>query len=963
MVTIIRILSVIALAAFSVGPVSAATVAPQQQVIVAQSAITGSIAGKVTDTSGAPVANATVNLRGAATYIAASDAKGAFQIENITPGIYSVVISKPGYNSENEANFAVVAGSSQNLNIALQALTFSSLRSIATVRSTGRGTFNATPASVAVISSQTFQDQAQPQVAHVLNQIPGVVSSLPGVNGAVPGAITFPNIRGALSFETASLIDGHPISVGRYGDYVTTFLSSYMFGSTELVKGPGADAPEVNYAIGGTINFRTKDPTYKPTGTLTFGTDTYGGYFTNAGYSGTTSNGKLGWVFDYARNSAVSAIDNYQAKWDAQNFTVNPLDPANSYHLGYQDDQNYPSGTFGKYAGLPYNTGTLVACCQPISSDYKNDAELVKLRYKFSDATVMTASYLGSQTSADQNANNSSQLNFLFVPDSFAPVPYTGSLNPGSLLTTNFYLPSNLETNNEPIFQAEIRTTLGKDSILARAYSASIARLGIQGPADPNAPVYQTFQLFGTGFDDNGGEHTYNGQYVNTQLDSPYYHQTEIDKLNGFSLQYSHPIGQDNLLSASVDSVNAMTRANTIESGGYTTYSIPEGSGQRLTTAQLRGTFHLGPKVTVSETNYFNSYRSTYPIACAVGADCHGDTPSFVFNTSTTGHFDPRLAIEFRPNDRVALRFATGSSIAPPYINLLSQLSTPPTCRSTKSCKNASQTLNAGTIKPETAWGYDLGGDYRFKDGVTSASLDLYTSTLFNQYLSETFLNGTCVPDTTTSHNCNLGTGPGAVPIFASANANLNNARYQGIEFSLRGNPLVGWGYVLQGALQKAYPFNLGACFYSNDPTNCSLRNTNLAIIPSVNYNGGALPDAANGVSNQNIPYAQGYAELHYNMPNSGYASFGETYYGNNNSLYVKPFFVANASLRYPVANQTSVQVSIDNIFNSNSALFPLQNAGIPVPLANGSIGLTQANTFGPRTIRFVFTKDFGQNP
>ncbi|MEO6912757.1 MAG: TonB-dependent receptor [Candidatus Baltobacteraceae bacterium] len=962
MVTIIRILSVIALAAFSVGPVRAATVAPQQQVIVAQSATTGSIAGKVTDTSGAPVSNANVNLSGPATYVASTDAKGAFHIENITPGLYSVVISKPGYNAENETSFAVVAGSSQNLTVALQALTFSSLRSIATVRSTGRGTFNATPASVAVIPSQTFQDQAQPQVAHVLNQIPGVVSSLPGVNGAVPGAITFPNIRGALSFETASLIDGHPISVGRYGDYVTTFLSSYMFGSTELVKGPGADAPEVNYAIGGTINFRTKDPTYKPTGTLTFGTDTYGGYFTNVGYSGTTSNGKLGWVFDYARNSAVSAIDNYQAKSDAAGFTVNPLDPVNAYHIGFQDNQTYPPGTFVN-GGLPFNTGTLVACCQPISADYRNDAELVKLRYKFSDATVLTASYLGSQTSADQNANNSSQLNFLFAPDPSAPVPYTGSLNAGNVLTTSFFLPSNLETNNEPIFQAEIRTTLGKDSILARAYSASIARLGVQGPADPNAPVFQSFQLFGTGFDDNGGEHTYNGQYVNVQLDSPYYHQTEIDKLNGFSLEYSHPLGRDNLLSASVDTVNSTTRANTIFGGGFTNYSIPEGSGQRFTTGQLRGTFHVGPKVTVSETNYFNSYRSTYPIACAVGADCHGDTPSFVFNTSTTGHFDPRLSIEFRPTNQVAVRFATGSTIAPPYINLLSQLSTPPTCGSTKSCKNASQTLNAGTIKPETAWGYDLGGDYRFKDGVTSASLDLYTSTLFNQYLSQTFQSGTCIPDTTTKHNCTIGSGPASVPIFATANANLNNARYQGIEFSLRRNPPVGWGYVVQGALQKAYPFNLGPCFYSNDPTNCSLRNTNLGVVPNINYTGGGEADSTNGVSNQNIPYSQGYAELHYNMPNQGYASFGETYYGNNNSLYVKAFFVANATVRYPLANQTSVQVSVDNIFNSNSALFPLQNAGIQIPLANGNVGLTQANTFGPRTVRFVFTKDFGANP
>ena len=79
-------------------------------------------------------------------------------------------------------------------------------------------------------------------------------------NGASAGAIAFPNIRNGLSYETATLIDGHPLSVGLYGDYVTTFLNPALLGSAEVIKGPGATAPEVDYAINGTVNFRTKDP-------------------------------------------------------------------------------------------------------------------------------------------------------------------------------------------------------------------------------------------------------------------------------------------------------------------------------------------------------------------------------------------------------------------------------------------------------------------------------------------------------------------------------------------------------------------------------------------------------------------------------------------------------------------------------------------------------------------------------
>ena len=103
-------------------------------------------------------------------------------------------------------------------------------------------------------------------MTYVLDQIPGMQISYPGsaANGASTGAITFPNIRNGLSYETATLIDGHPLSVGLYGDYVTTFLESGAAAVGRSHQGPGATAPQVNYAINGTVNFRTKDPRRRP---------------------------------------------------------------------------------------------------------------------------------------------------------------------------------------------------------------------------------------------------------------------------------------------------------------------------------------------------------------------------------------------------------------------------------------------------------------------------------------------------------------------------------------------------------------------------------------------------------------------------------------------------------------------------------------------------------------------------
>src|SRR5579884_84898 len=278
-----RVLSMAVLCAVVGGPLSTAPAFAQTPPAQNVPAASAPVTGLVTDTSGTPVAGATITLTGPQSYTATSDAHGQYTVPAVVPGIYTVTVTRAGFQTGREDDFAVVAG---------------------------------TPASVNVVTTQAFIDQGQLQVRNVLNEQPGLVISLPATsgNGAAPGAITFPNIRGGLSFETASLIDGHPVSVGAYGDYVTTFLSPYVLGSIELVKGPGALAPEVNYAIGGTVNFRTLDPTRTPSGYETFGIDSFGGQFSNVGYSNTF--GKLG----EQHRATVTAND--AARWSVVRVTA-----------------------------------------------------------------------------------------------------------------------------------------------------------------------------------------------------------------------------------------------------------------------------------------------------------------------------------------------------------------------------------------------------------------------------------------------------------------------------------------------------------------------------------------------------------------------------------------------------------------------------------------------------------------
>ncbi len=968
-----RILTAIVLCTGIVGPFSMATAFAQNAVAQNAPQTSGSITGSIRDANGAPVSGASVTVSGPQTQTTTTDAQGNFSISNLKPGIYSFRSSRTGYNTATESNITVVAGGTQTLAVVMSALTFSSLRTIATVRSVGRGTFNTTPASVSIVNSQTFTDQGQPQVMRVLNEQPGAVASYPqtSANGAVPGAITFPNIRGALSFETASLIDGHPVSVGTYGDYVTSFMNSFALGGLEVVKGPGADSPEVNYAIGGTVNFLTKNPTFTPSGNYTLSYGSHGSAIENFAVSDTV--GRLGFVLDYASNYDPSPVQNYSA-WFVPGgantyLNYNQATQSGTY-VGYNDSQTAIPGT----ASANYNSFGTVACCYSLSGTYESRGELAKLTYKLSNATRATFSYLGSQAFADQNGNTSSQ-----TPGTFAPgAKYSGSLTAGSpILITNLHPGgSDQEINNEPILQGDIRTTIGNDTILARYYHASIWRLIHEGPDAPYIPDSMLLNVQGT----NGQKPTsanISGFQPVTFFD--YYQQAEIDKLGGFSLQYSHPIGENNLFTFTADNNQSTTvsysaspsmpfngpfNANTV--GLSYSVNLPQGSKQTFGTYLAKFNFHPTSKIGITWSNYYNTYNSTYPVACnkvVIGvnpAQCYPDGTGYVFGTTTRNHYDPRLAFEFRPNANAAVRLSFGSAIAPPYLNILSALNG--NVNYTNGNQYATQTVNAGTLSPETAFGFDFGGDFRILDGVTTASFDVYRTNLFNHFIQQVYNSGL---------TCNTAPCPaGGVPLYYSSWTNLNNSRFDGLELQVRRNPAVGLGFNGALSLMRGYVYNLPPCFYSKTPSNCSALQQNLAIVPNVNFTGGGMGpifggpfsgQSFNGFSNQNIPYLTAFTQLSYRFPGGMYAQVGETFMGKNNSLNEPPFAILNASLRAPIANGLSLEVAGDNLTNQYSGLFPIQGAGVPIPLANGASAATYANVLGPSTIRVMLIKNFGE--
>ena len=1020
MLSMSRVLGVVGLVAQLGGPLCLAPVAAQTGPTAP--AATTTVSGVATDGTGAPLANATMRFRGPAEYTATTDARGAYRV-NVVPGVYTVTATRTGYAAATEQDFTVVAGQPSTLNVQLQQATLTSLQTIGRVTTRVRGSvFNSTPASIQNVTAQTFQDQGQTQVQRILDQTPGIVIDHPGTSAtnAAPGAITFPSIRGGLGFETSSLIDGHPLAVGSFGDYVTSFLNSDMLSGIELVKGPGATLGQINYAINGAVNFRTLDVPSRATGQIKYGVDSYNGTFSNFRYGNTFLNGKLGFIVDYAIQGDRGPLYDQPGLTTLSNTTtIN-----GSVQSGFTTTATIVPGVQNN----PFGNATLVACCLKVPQTFTNKNELVKLKYNFSSTTSLTASYLGSQTYTDQNGNHVYQFFENFAPGA-AYTPGPTGLAPGPVQTFQnvFYPYTEFEINNEPIFQWEIRTGFHNDNILARYYTASINRLQynpLQSPLDSfNVPLqlYGTVSLCPPGQAIVSGRcgsaagplptsTPFNGQVVNvgfspsggvcggprtgwiasgfrnaagvpcgspgnpfTGFTSPqYFRAEEADELHGSSFEWDHPIGQNGtIVSLAYDQTNSRTTSRDYPNAP-TVPGIPVGSYEIYRTFLARAQFNVGQRTNVTISDFVNLYTfhaSPNAGIPAIGGTFNVANPNPTFFDTRLSHNDPRLAITYRASRDASLRFSMGSAIAPPYLSFLSRANSTPAVNNVSAPTFYTNNAANGNVRPETAFGYDFGGDFRMRDGLTNLTADVYLSNLQNQFFTSTQANG-CYNGATFVPSNPDGTCPASpiaspyLPLFSSQNRNLGHARYQGIEAALTRDPAVGLGFKVQGALQRAFPYDIPPCFYSTNNV-CSTVGTNLAILPNVNYAGSGTsgsPGSFNAISNHAIPYSQGYAELHYRTPNGGYAGFGEQYYGPNNSLNVPAFVVAHLDARFPIGGRgkgLTLNANVDNLFGAYPNPYITQFGGVQYPLANGNVGLTNANVIGPRNLKVSVIKNF----
>ena len=496
-----------------------------------------------------------------------SDAAGKFNFSDVPTGLYALQVSKAGFQTYRNESIAAFIGETVTVTVTLSAASFSTLRTIATVstRSAGVAQINTSTAAINTISAQVFADQGAQQVTNVLNQTPGIFTTPYNPNNgnpnnnASPGSIQTPQIRGALPYETESLIDGHPVSVGSAGTFSPTLINPFLLEDVELVKGPGSMPAEINYAVNGTVNYRTLEPTAQNHTNGMFSTDGWGGISTGIKLTGETKNHKIGYALGYVTYGAPGPLKNFT--YDASAlplygaaglgfsptgnltpYTVNTgagaqiiggLPLSNGAALGI----NTPPASFGPYGVTEQFAEPVIGCCFQSDTGYHSTSELGKLVFNFSNNTSLKLSYLGGQSTVgngdasgtyttDQVANTGSPfmyfapcgssdpqgqincINFLPALVGGAPAPYAGTpynCNQQGAPACGSAMPFDLTAVNglgftwtqQNLFQGEFRTTIGETgTLLARYYTGSLNSYTSEG-APAGTPLTYTMQTWG----------------------------------------------------------------------------------------------------------------------------------------------------------------------------------------------------------------------------------------------------------------------------------------------------------------------------------------------------------------------------------------------------------------------------------------------------------------------------------
>jgi outer membrane receptor protein involved in Fe transport len=928
-----------------VGPVSAATT----PVVIEQAQQQGVLAGTVTDSRNSPLSGATITVEGpGGSRSTTTDGKGQFSI-SLAPALYTLSISKGGYQSFRSDEFTVAAGSTTRATYPLTEATTSTLRVIGSTGSRRAGVqpINRDITPNQVIGADELQLNQTPNLNNEIEELPGVT-----LQQGNRSTLSYYSIRGA-DIEARTEIDGHPLSAGVSGLYYTGLLNPGIFQSVEIEKGTGVSSAGSGQSTFGTVNLQTWGFTDNKFGFVESGVDSFNGQFTKILYSNS-----------FLKDKRLSIVADYNV-------------------TGYNGPAYGYNGPLELYGGGSYSStlfqpaqkpGTAVIdFLGPFNAAQRLTSETFKARWRFNDTTSLWAGYVGAQAFVNPEGSaygynlGSYKITPCVTGATFAACSAGATYgNPstfgyiGQTIPLYTAYPGETQTENNPLFEAEFRTAFKDNTILVRPFTQVIQRIN-DGSNNPNelgsnggfslvtAPggtctaVQPCYQYTGNGTAVNtytsatnpcpaGPAATIYSCYIPTGGNAVPYLQYEIDRLHGVTATVLHPIKNGTLRfsyeyssDSSFDlSGNAPTITAPYSIPGLSvpagTPSISSVSNLSIPSALLRSNdFSVGLNVNPTErlligaALYYNLEQLTFqyldPTVQSYASTVPGGLSSLpaLFDTGTVQkeHLDPHLGIAYSLGRTASVRASFGSSVTLPYAKLVSGL---PSLTTTPSANYplGSITEKNPNLAPETSVGYDVGFDWRVLPGGGVLKVDGYSDVIYDKFLTQGIVYPTTPAIVTTQ--------------------NAADFRSYGIELAAQ-KTTPGWGYNAELTLQRAFYYNLGPSYFNN------LLGTYVEI-----YDNRQLD--AN-------PYSTGFLGLTYlggtGGPDAIRGEFGVRYIGPNNSYYLPAYKTFYGTLRIPtVVKRMNLIISFRNIGGYQDA------AGIAKASVFGTGMSTNSCTFVP---------------
>ncbi|MBV8150466.1 MAG: TonB-dependent receptor, partial [Candidatus Eremiobacteraeota bacterium] len=698
------------------------------------------VVGSVQTAGGLPVPGARIVLTGPVQTSAYSAADGSFSV-TAPEGIYRVEVTKGGYNPATLSDYSALAGGSAPLAITLTAASLESLQTIGhvTVVSRGVSQINTGAAPASYVSAQAFQNLAAPQINDVLQHVPDInVEHM----GSQPDTTII--LNGAQPYETQVLIDGHPVALGQYGVWSSQFFPSWLLGGVEAQSGPGNTTPFANIAVAGTVNLLTPGYTARPTSELVVGTDNYSAQYSHLLTTGSAN--KLGWVLGIGYGSYNGPY--YQGK----HCDVVPDNTAN---------ENTPANV------------AIVQFCSDTSGSLFQKSALAKFKYDFSPATSLELGYVGTFGGfLPQGISYATYLGRTQIVQCLPSSPLSCT-NPadanliGQTIPAYTWYPGSNAYFNQPMFNAQLRTSIGSGTLLIRPYAGNIEPDVINGLAEGQYPQYFSppgmppsapsgtaipssgFAGGGNAFEQQCGVNVGAGAF--TQINSPSntvtvvngqeecyqfpFSEFEIDKLYGGTASFLQPIGTS-LLNLTYDYHSTDTFAYYNSPNNI---AVPD-STERYTTLALTGELHFIQNLAFNLGLYDTTWKlNGVQPELSNGApvtDANGN-PILQSLTRSVSRLDPHVAAVFRPRSDLAYRVAYGVSNTFPYAGQVSGI---PFYQPPSATTNFQSFLLQKNpyLNPETSIGWNVGADKRLRNGAV-ASLDLQDTVIHDVFQSLTF--------------------------------------------------------------------------------------------------------------------------------------------------------------------------------------------------------------------------------